>query len=83
MANLSHWSIPDLPDNLVLPPLPTLNDPTTREQVFTHASLHGQPRRATDFNLDDQPVIGDYEKLEHVGDAILGISHSYGLAYRH
>jgi len=54
-----------------LPPLPVVSDPDLEKQVFTHQSCF--PRRKWRFeDPEDDPSL-DYEKLEHVGDSILGM----------
>jgi dsRNA-specific ribonuclease len=54
-----------------LPPLPVITDPALEKQVFTHQSCF--PRRKWRFeDPEDDPSL-DYEKLEHVGDSILGM----------
>jgi hypothetical protein len=54
-----------------LPPLPVISDPALEKQVFTHQSCF--PRRKWRFeDPEDDPSL-DYEKLEHVGDSILGM----------
>lgn len=54
-----------------LPTLPVISDPALEKQVFTHQSCF--PRRKWRFeDPEDDPSL-DYEKLEHVGDSILGM----------
>ncbi|BEI80109.1 hypothetical protein CcaverHIS002_0106380 [Cutaneotrichosporon cavernicola] len=53
-----------------LPPLPHIKDQELLKQVFTHASLFERDNRLFEYP-DDKPA-RHYEKLEHVGDAILG-----------
>lgn len=65
------FTLPDLP-HLPLPPLPSIADSELSVLALTHKSNHQSPRRATDFDLSQGKNIVDYEKLEHVGDAILG-----------
>ena len=68
-VNLSAFSISDLPP-MNFPPLPPIEDEALYKLVTTHSSLNiGQK---TSMNLDPNHVVSDYEKLEHVGDALLG-----------
>lgn len=55
-----------------LPPLPPILDPALESRVFTHSSWIDGTRgpRATFEEEQDAP---HYEKLEHVGDAVLGM----------
>ncbi|ORY34351.1 hypothetical protein BCR39DRAFT_517868 [Naematelia encephala] len=54
-----------------LPPPPDIEDPELLKQVFTHQSSFPKVR----FRFEDPPdePAGHYEKLEHVGDSILGM----------
>ncbi|WVR03453.1 hypothetical protein IAU60_000444 [Kwoniella sp. DSM 27419] len=54
-----------------LPPLPIINDPELIRQVFTHESLFDKAKGRFE-DPEDDPA-GHYEKLEHVGDSILGM----------
>jgi hypothetical protein len=54
-----------------LPPLPVISDPVLEKQVFTHQSCF--PRRKWRFEDPEEDPSLDYEKLEHVGDSILGM----------
>jgi len=54
-----------------LPPLPVISDPSLEKQVFTHQSCF--PRRKWRFEDPEEDPSLDYEKLEHVGDSILGM----------
>ncbi|RSH90681.1 hypothetical protein EHS25_001286 [Saitozyma podzolica] len=54
-----------------LPPLPTIEDPELLKHVFTHSSLFEKVRGRFEDPVD-QPA-KHYEKLEHVGDSILGM----------
>jgi hypothetical protein len=54
-----------------LPPLPVISDPILEKQVFTHQSCF--PRRKWRFEDPEEDPSLDYEKLEHVGDSILGM----------
>jgi len=54
-----------------LPPLPVISDPILEKQVFTHQSCF--PRRKWRFEDPEEDPTLDYEKLEHVGDSILGM----------
>ncbi|KAL7422986.1 hypothetical protein Q5752_002284 [Cryptotrichosporon argae] len=70
--NLSAYAIPPQPV-FPLPPLPPIDSPSLLTTVLTHASMHSAARRAQSFDIDAAPVV-DYEKLEHVGDSLLGAS---------
>lgn len=61
--------ISELPE-LAVAPLPPITDDDLRKKVFTHVSHIGAPTTRVSF-LENGIVAGDYEKLEHVGDAIL------------
>lgn len=54
-----------------LPPLPVITDPILLTQVFNHQSLFGRHRGRFEDAVDKPQM--DYEKLEHVGDSILGM----------
>ncbi|WWC85763.1 uncharacterized protein L201_000629 [Kwoniella dendrophila CBS 6074] len=54
-----------------LPPMPYIDNPELLEQVFTHKSLYGVSRGKFEDSPEDPSR--DYEKLEHVGDSILGV----------
>lgn len=54
-----------------LPPLPAIEDPELLKQVFTHSSLFEYSRGVFE-EPEDRPA-RHYEKLEHVGDSILGM----------
>ncbi|OCF37194.1 hypothetical protein I316_01101 [Kwoniella heveanensis BCC8398] len=70
--SLNTFVAPRLP-KLNLPPLPPITDRKLRETVFTHISSRVLPKSfgSTMFLTDGQAGT-DYEKLEHVGDALLG-----------
>jgi ribonuclease-3 len=54
-----------------LPPLPPIDDPVLLKQVFTHLSLFKSAKGKFEDAEDDQAK--HYEKLEHVGDSLLGM----------
>lgn len=54
-----------------LPTLPVIMDPALERQVFQHQSMFPKVRGAFE-DPEDQPGM-HYEKLEHVGDSILGM----------
>lgn len=58
--------LPDFP----LPPLPDIYDRELLRQVFTHSSYVGARKQSALF--DKEAFHHDNEKLEHVGDALLG-----------
>jgi len=55
-----------------LPPLPVIPDAKLLKQVFTHQSLFEYGRGKFE-ETENQPA-EHYEKLEHVGDSILGVA---------
>ena len=71
--NIIHLILPE--SDPPLPPLPPILDPELDTQVFTHSSFHARPRKATSLDLDDGERLLDNEKLEHVGDSLLGRFH--------
>jgi hypothetical protein len=76
---LSAYALPPLP-SLALPPLPPINDPEYYEIVTTHASLRKSAH--SNHELNPKVMLKDYEKLEHVGDALLGAYRIlYGRAF--
>ncbi|KIY73961.1 ribonuclease III [Cylindrobasidium torrendii FP15055 ss-10] len=63
---------PDLGEgDRLLPPLPTLLSAAINEQVFTHRSYFARPTRVFEDSPDDPSP--DNEKLEHLGDSVLGL----------
>ncbi|WVO18272.1 hypothetical protein L204_105983 [Cryptococcus depauperatus] len=66
----SRIVIPDELPNIHLPPLPEIRDVDLRKQVFTHSSYLAVPKQHALFEREDIHL--DNEKLEHVGDALLG-----------
>lgn len=70
-SSLPLVNLPPLPLDR-LPPLPPIENEVIRTQVFTHSSAHGGPKKALDFEHDSSDKLKDYEKLEHVGDSLLG-----------
>jgi len=71
---LAICTIPPLPDTIEFPPLPVIHYKRIEAQVFTHSSFYSsQPRKTTSLiQAPDQDLNMDNEKLEHVGDALLG-----------
>ncbi|WWC62718.1 uncharacterized protein I303_105315 [Kwoniella dejecticola CBS 10117] len=68
---LQVFVLPPLPP-LDLPPLPPITDPKIEEMVFTHPGFFNTPRSySTSMFLTDGQAVCNYEKLEHVGDALL------------
>lgn len=55
---------------MTFPPLPPIKDKALYDVVITHSSFYQAPR--TSMELHPTSMVEDYEKLEHVGDAILG-----------
>ncbi|ORY29150.1 ribonuclease III domain-containing protein [Naematelia encephala] len=70
--SLLNFALPPLPSDLPLPPLPEIKDQELRQQVFTHSSYYAVPRRATSLDVEGGDKLLDNEKLEHVGDGLLG-----------
>jgi dsRNA-specific ribonuclease len=54
-----------------LPPLPVIDNESLLKQVFTHQSCFPRSRGRFEDPEDDPAM--HYEKLEHVGDSILGM----------
>ena len=54
-----------------LPPLPVIEDEKLRKQVFTHQTLFDKVKGKFE-EPEDNPAT-HYEKLEHVGDSLLGM----------
>lgn len=71
LHNVAGFNILDMPPT-TFPPLPPINDKALYNVVTTHASLHLYKKYS--MNLHPKIMVEDYEKLEHVGDAILGES---------
>lgn len=63
---------PDLgPQDSLLPPLPDIRDDNIRIQVFTHRSFFARPVHIFEDHPND--LSPDNEKLEHLGDTVLGL----------
>ncbi|KAG7447587.1 ribonuclease III [Guyanagaster necrorhizus] len=63
---------PDLgPHDSLLPPLPDIKDDNIRIQVFTHRSFFARPVHIFEDHPND--LSPDNEKLEHLGDTVLGL----------
>jgi dsRNA-specific ribonuclease len=69
---LNAFVLPPLPDSLPLPALPPISDPVLRDRAFTHTSLYSVARITHDLETSNYPEIQDYEKLEYIGDTIIG-----------
>ena len=69
--SLSGWVLPPIPTALIKPPLPRLSADIKR-QVFRHPSAHSGPSKPMSIIFDTGEVTQDYEKLEHVGESIIG-----------
>lgn len=54
-----------------LPPLPEIKDEAALKQIFTHLSLFQKVKYKFEDPEDD--LAKHYEKIEHVGDSILGM----------
>lgn len=71
------FEIPTIPRPAALPSLPKIEDPDLMRIATTHTSVRCQQRKRGDLE-EDEVFSEDYEKLEHVGDAILGqLLHTY------
>lgn len=68
---ITAFGIKDLPP-MDFPPLPPITDQGLYDVVTTHSSMCQGPKTPMDF--DPKTMVEDYEKLEHVGDGILGKS---------
>lgn len=68
---LSALALPPLPQ-FHLPRLPPIADPTLSQTTVTHSSVHQAARNPQSLDLGPATRPDDYEKLEHVGDGILG-----------
>ncbi|ORX38928.1 ribonuclease III domain-containing protein [Kockovaella imperatae] len=55
-----------------LPPIPPIDNPKYADIVFTHSSARSQQHSSSSFDLTSGAADLDNEKLEHVGDGILG-----------
>ena len=71
---LNAFVLPPLPEALPLPPLPPVKDHVLRDRAFTHTSLIQVARLTHDLETHNYPEIQDYEKLEYIGDKIVGES---------
>lgn len=68
-SQVTGFTISELPP-MTFPPLPPIKDKALYDVVITHSSFYQAPR--TSMELHPTSMVEDYEKLEHVGDAILG-----------
>ena len=66
---LNEFVIPPLP-KIPLPPLPQISDLELRRTAVTHTSYYAVRRNKNDLYPESRVL--DYERLEHIGDAILG-----------
>lgn len=64
--------LPPLPRDIKLPPLPKISDTALEKLAFTHSSYHGRQKDRHGLDLTVEHT--DNEKLEHVGDSLLGTS---------
>lgn len=58
---------------LTFPPLPVFQSDSIRGQVFTHRSVLARPRAAQSFEDPVNDISKDNERLEHLGDTVLGL----------
>ncbi|KAF5320911.1 hypothetical protein D9619_000729 [Psilocybe cf. subviscida] len=56
----------------LFPPLPEIESPVIRLQVFTHRSFYARPIHVFEDTPDDPSP--DNERLEHLGDTVLGLA---------
>lgn len=74
IQSLTTAVLPPIPDGFPLPHLPLLQNAELERLVFTHSSHVSQPKPTsllcTQLEVFGQPL--DNEKLEHLGDALLG-----------
>ena len=66
---LNEFTLPTLPE-FHFPPLPQITDIDLRRTVVTHTSFYGVRRNKHDLYPETRVL--DYEKLEHIGDSVLG-----------
>ncbi len=71
IQSINDYVLPELP-LFDLPPLPQVTDAELHKLALTHSSIHGLPRRAHELDIIEGDFVEDYEKLEHVGDGLLG-----------
>lgn len=71
LHELTSLVLPLLPE-FDLPPLPPIVNEHLARLVVTHSSFHSEPKQATSLELKRSNPTDNYEKLEHVGDALLG-----------
>lgn len=69
---LFGFPLPPLPADLPLPPLPPIHDRILYERATTHTSLYAVRRITHDFDTANYVQINDYEKMEYLGDRLLG-----------
>ncbi|KAK4685114.1 hypothetical protein P7C73_g5043, partial [Tremellales sp. Uapishka_1] len=69
--SLATFVLPLLPAGAI-PPLPRIGDPDLERTAASHTSLHGANRRGNSLVQTPGQCSANYEKLEHVGDSILG-----------
>ncbi|WWC97719.1 hypothetical protein V866_004603 [Kwoniella sp. B9012] len=72
--SLSSTSTPlSVPSDIPLPPLPVIQDLDIQRKVFTHSSFIAKPKYSIELFEDDEES-RDNEKLELIGDSLLGSS---------
>ncbi|RXK37149.1 hypothetical protein M231_05601 [Tremella mesenterica] len=69
-ASLALLKLPPLP-TLPFPPLPKIQDVKLETLVFTHSGIAGKKKNSMSLEMDED-AMEDNQKLEHVGDALLG-----------
>ena len=63
-------TIGELPQDLLLPPLPPIENGDIEKRVFSHSSLFSTAKSGLKFEEEDHELV-DNEKLEWIGDGIL------------
>lgn len=61
-----------LPEDLILPRLPPITDKKLEAVATTHTSFYRVSKFTFDLDVDKYTEILDYEKLEFIGDKIIG-----------
>ena len=74
-GKLFSFPLPPLPEDLPLPPLPVIHDKILYQRATTHTSLYAVARITHDLDTANYVQINDYEKMEYMGDRLLGKGH--------
>ncbi|KAF9559382.1 ribonuclease III [Agrocybe pediades] len=62
-----------------IPPLPPIRKEALEQRAFIHSSYHGRPSKR--FEDPEHDPLRDYERLEHLGDSVLGL-HVTAMLFR-